>query len=162
MEKRRSFIALAVCLAVMPTVVYANIVWPSLYIVQGLLSWYIILAGLIIEFGFIKFFAKQDWLKSALISLVMNVISAAVGFLLIPISGLVTELLLAPFDGGTFQLSHWIVSYVFAVLCNVLIEGLSIKWIFKIRKSFWWLFSANAISVVLCILIHGVTLKGLY
>ena len=160
-EKKKSFFVLLICFILMPITASANVVWPSLYIAEGLRSWYIILSGLIIEFAFIKFFAKQTWLEAALISFVMNTISTVVGIILIPASGLLGEIMLIPFGKGTFALSHWVLSYILAVLGNVLIEGLSVRYIFKIKKAFWWLLFANAISVVICILAHGFTLDNL-
>ncbi len=161
-EKARGFVALLLCFMILPTVAYANVVWPSLYIAEGLRSWYIILAGLIVEFGFIKIFAKEKWLKAIIIAFIMNTISTLVGIILIPVSGLLGEVILLPFNKETFHWSHWLLSYILAVLGNVLIEGLSIRFIFKIKKFVWWLFVANAISVVLCILVYGFKMGRMY
>jgi len=130
----------------------ANMIWPSVYIIDQYYSWYVILIGLIVEFFAIKQFLKVNWGKSALIAISMNLISALTGIVLIPISGIVVEFLTIPFGGGTFQLSHWILDYIAAVLCNVFIEGLVLKLIFKypFKKIFWWLLGANAISVMVC------------
>lgn len=161
LNKMKSSIILSLCFVLMPITASANMVWPSLYIVKGLSSWYIILSGLVIEFTFIKIFAKQTYLKSIFISFIMNMISTVVGFVLIPVSGIIGEFMLMPFGGGTFALSHWILSYILAVFSNVLIEGLSIRYIFKLKKFFWWLLFANAISVIICILAHGFTLDNI-
>ena len=106
------------------------------------------------EFFAVRFFGKASWGKSAIVVGVMNAVSALVGWILIPISGILTEILLLPFDQGTFHLSHWIVDYVFVALVNTCIEGLSMKWIFKysFKRVFWWLFTANALSVALSVL----------
>ena len=37
---------------------FADVVWPSLYIVGGMMSAKVIIAGLLIEFWFVKFFTK--------------------------------------------------------------------------------------------------------
>lgn len=138
-----------------PLIASANVVWPSLYILSQIYCWYIIVLGLVVEFFAIKFFGKASWKKSAIIAAVMNAISALVGLVLIPVSGILTEFLLFPFEQGTFHLSHWIVDYVFVALVNTCIEGLSIKWIFKyeFKHVFWWLFAANAVSVALSVLV---------
>ena len=72
--------------------------------------------------------------------------------MLIPLSGIMVELLMLPFGGGTFDISHWIVDYVFAALTNTCVEGLSMKLIFKcrFRNVFWWLLAANSVSIVIC------------
>ncbi len=160
-EKVKTFTSLIICFILFPITSSANLVWPSLYIVKGLSSWYIILSGLVTEFIFIKIFAGQTWLRSVIASFVMNAISTVTGFILIPVSGIAGEFILLPFSGGTFALSHWILSYILAVLSNVLIEGLSLRYIFKLEKVFWWLLLANAISVIICILAHGFTLDNI-
>ena len=130
-------------------------VWPSLYILSQVYCWYVIALGLVVEYFAVKFFGKVTWGKSAIIVALMNAISALVGWVLIPISGIFTEFLLLPFGQGTFHLSHWIVDYVFVAFVNTCIEGLSMKWIFKykFKRIFWWLFAADAISVALSVLV---------
>ncbi len=138
-----------------PLIASANVVWPSLYILSQVYCWYVMVLGLVVEFFAVKFLGKASWGKSAVIVAVMNAISALVGWILIPISGILTEFLLFPFEQGTFHLSHWIVDYVFVALVNTCIEGLSMKWIFKysFKRVFWWLFAANAVSVALSVLV---------
>lgn len=138
-----------------PLIASANVVWPSLYILSQIYCWYIIVLGLVVEFFAVKFFGKASWKKSAIIAVVMNAISALVGLILIPVSGILTEFLLFPFEQSTFHLSHWIVDYVFVAVVNTCIEGLSIKWIFKyeFKRVFWWLFAANAVSVAFSVLV---------
>ncbi|MCM1421767.1 MAG: hypothetical protein NC224_10280, partial [Bacteroides sp.] len=130
----------------------ANMIWPSVYILDQYYSWYVIAIGLFVEFFATKFFLKVRWLKSALIAIVINLISAFVGILLIPISGIFVEFLSIPFGGGTFDISHWVLDYIAVALCNVVIEGLALKWVFKypFKRNFWWLFGANSISVLIC------------
>lgn len=138
-----------------PLIASANVVWPSLYILSQVYCWYVIVFGLVVEFFAVKFFGKASWGRSAVIVAVMNAVSALVGWVLIPISGILTEILLFPFEQGTFHLSHWIVDYVFVALVNTCIEGLSIKWIFKysFKRVFWWLLAANAVSVAFSVLV---------
>ena len=138
-----------------PLIASANVVWPSLYILSQVYCWCVIVFGLVVEFFAVKFFGKASWGRSAVIVAVMNAVSALVGWVLIPISGILTEILLFPFEQGTFHLSHWIVDYVFVALVNTCIEGLSIKWIFKysFKRVFWWLLAANAVSVAFSVLV---------
>ena len=144
--------------------VYADIIWPSLYIAKGMLSIKIILLGLVIETLFVKYFIGLNWKKACLISFSMNLITTAAGMILIPISGLGAELVFDfifnaynKFGIGTFHWSHWLVSYFLVILLNTLIEGLFIKMSLKMnfKKVFWWLFAANAISVLLCFIFYG-------
>ena len=163
-EKIKYGIVFLLSLVLMPVCVSANIVWPSLYILEGMLSWYVILLGFVVEIIFVKYFLKETYLKSVLIAFIMNLISTVLGLILIPLSGLVGEILLIPFGTGTFHFTHWLLSYILAILINVVIEGLTVKFIFKnkFKKLFWWLFMANAVSIIICILFHGITMQNLY
>lgn len=163
-EKIKYGIVFLLSLVLMPVCVSANVVWPSLYILEGMLSWYVILLGFVVEIIFVKYFLKETYLKSVLIAFIMNLISTVLGLILIPLSGLVGEILLIPFGTGTFHFTHWLLSYILAILINVVIEGLTVKFIFKnkFKKLFWWLFMANAVSIIICILFHGITMQNLY
>ena len=147
----------------MPVYASANMVWPSLYIAEGMRSWYVILTGLAAEIVFVKYFLKESLLKSALIAFIMNLVSTAFGIFLIPLSGFIGELLITPFVYDTFHPTHWLMSYALAVLTNVLIEGFTVKIIFKhkFKKMFWWLCAANAVSVIICALFHGLYMENI-
>lgn len=157
-----SFVCMVLFL-LMPVYVSANMVWPSVYIAEGMRSWNVILIGLVIEVIFVKIFLKESYLKSVLIAFVMNLASTVLGAVAIPLTGFIGEFLLIPFGTGTFHPTHWLLSYIFAVLSNVVIEGLTIKYIFRhnFKKMFWWLCAANAISVIVCILFNGTTMQNL-
>ncbi len=162
-EKSKFCFVCFVSFSLMPISASANMVWPSLYIAEGMRSWHVILIGLIIELLFVKCFLKESYLKSTLIAFVMNLVSTILGVVAIPLSGFIGEFLMIPFGTGTFHPTHWIMSYIFAILSNVFIEGLTIKIIFKysFKKIFWWLCAANAISVIICILFHGISMQNI-
>ena len=142
----------------------ADVVWPSLYITKGMLSLRVIFLGLIIETIFVKYFACVDWKKSCLTAFLMNLITTVLGVILIPLSGLGSEII---FDAvfhtydkygiGTFHWSHWLASYLLVIILNTIIEGSFIKLFLKLgfKKIFWWLLIANGISVFLCIILYG-------
>lgn len=140
--------------------VSANVIWPAVYVSARLYSAYIIIAGLIIEFLFIKFAARQTFAKSALISLVMNAVSAIIGCFALPIIGFVVEIILSVISTATFHPVHWAVAYMLGLAFNVLIEGLAIKLIFKMpfKENRLWLTIANAISVIICIVSMAIVL----
>lgn len=162
-EKTKYGLVCLVSFLLMPVCASANMVWPSLYIAEGMRSWYVILIGIIAEIIFVKYFLKHSYLKSVSIAFVMNLISTILGVVAIPLSGFIGEILMIPFDTGTFHPTHWLMSYIFAVFSNVLIEGFTVKIIFKhsFKKMFWWLFVANAISVIVCILFHGIAMQNI-
>ena len=126
---------------------------PSIFIIQQYYVWYVILAGLLIEIIAARIFLKVNWKRSIVAMITANAISATVGLLFIPFSGIIVEILLIPFGGGTFDIVHWIFDYLCAVLVNTCIEGLVLKWIFKypFKSNFLWLFCANLISVIICL-----------
>ena len=160
-EKLRYSVALMTLLIAMPLTASANIVWPSLFIVTGMMSWYIILAGLVIEILFIKKIINPGWVKSIVMSLGMNVASAIIGLLIIPVSGFIAAIVFGMI-WNTFDLALWAISYILAVFSNVCIEGLFIKLVFKLpfKKNFLWLLIANSLSVVLAIVVLGFTMPG--
>ena len=143
--------------------VKADIVWPSLYITKGMLSLKVIFLGLIIELFFVKYFTKIDWKKASIITILMNLLTAILGIILIPLSGLGAEFVFEfvfhaydKFGIGTFHWSHWFVSYLLVIFINTLIEGVFIKLSLKLnlKQTFWWLFVANGISVLLCVIFY--------
>ena len=162
-EKLKFCFACFISFVLMPVSVSANMVWPSLYIAEGMRSWYVILIGIIIELLFVKCLLKESYLKSVFITFIMNLTSTVLGVVAIPLSGIIGEFLMIPFGTSTFHPTHWIMSYIFAILSNVFVEGLTIKTIFKysFKKIFWWLFVANAISVTICILFHGILMQNI-
>ena len=137
----------------------ADVVWPALYITKGMLSLKVIILGLITETIFVKYFAKVDWKKSAITSFLMNLITTVAGIVLIPLSGILSEIVFDfvfhaydKFGIGTFHWSHWLISYLLVILINTLIEGLFIKHHLRLefKQTFWWLLAANGISVIMC------------
>ncbi len=137
-----------------PTVANANMIWPSIYIVGQYYAWYVILVALMIEILAAHFCLKITWGRSALIMFVANAISAILGLLLIPASGILVEVLTTPFGGGTFDLSHWILDYLCVVFSNTAVEGLALKWIFKypFKSNLAWLLCANTVSVIVSVI----------
>lgn len=141
----------------------ADLVWPSLYITQGMLSIKVILLGLVIELFFVKYFTKVNWKKASVVTVLMNLITTLLGMIFIPLSGLGSEFVFDfvfhaydKFGIGTFHWSHWLAAYLIVILINTFIEGLFIKLTLKIKlvKTFWWLMIANAISVFICFLFY--------
>lgn len=145
----------------------ADIIWPSLYIAKGMLSFKVILLGLIFELLFVKYFTKVSWKKASIVTFLMNFITTILGIIFIPLSGLGSEFVFDfvfhahdKFGIGTFHWSHWLAAYLLVIFINTIIEGLFIKLTLKIKilKTFWWLLIANAISVFICFLFYVTSL----
>jgi len=153
----KKLLFLFLLLTIFSTPAFADVVWPSLYITSGMCSIKVIIVGIIIELFFVKYFTKTSWLKSSIVTLIMNAVSCLLGIILIPISGLFVELF-SPYN--TFHWTHWLMSYILAIVINTLIEGLIIKLALKLKieSIVLWLFIANAISILICILFYGLRL----
>lgn len=136
---------------------FADVVWPSLYIATGIVSLKVIFVGLLVELFFVKYFTNIRWLKAGIVTFIMNSVSFILGMIHIPVSGLIAELIM-PFN--TFHWTHWVVSYLLAIIINTLVEGFIIKLILKLqlKDTYLWLFGANAISILICIIFYGIRL----
>lgn len=130
--------------------ILADVVWPSLYLVDRLFAWWIIGAGLLIEWAFVFRLTRSTLLRAGAMTVVMNVISTLVGIVGIPLSGIIWEFVAAPlFNLGTFSPITWFVSCVLAALLSTVVETASLCLIFRVawtRRLFWWLALANAIT----------------
>src|SRR3972149_3628116 len=75
-------------LFLIPTTVYANMIWPALLLEGRILSWQIILIGLLIEYPFVRKLTHFSIIKSITADIVMNALSSLSGIVLIPLSGI--------------------------------------------------------------------------
>lgn len=142
----------------------SDMIMPSVYIVDGMTIWYVMLLSIIAETAIVKWALKETYLKSASISMLMNLVSIVLGFVTLHIASLLVEVLFIPFSFGTFHISHWIVNFLFIVLLNASIEGLTVKLSFKLqfKKNFKWLCLANAISLAICFLLNLSWVEAMY
>lgn len=137
------------------TIILANLVWPALFLQNGLLSVRPILIGSLVEYLFIRQLTKFSIWKAILAVLTANGASTLLGFILIPLAGLVWELfpgiLLYQFlNLGTFNPITWGATLLIAAAINALLETYVLAVIFKNpigKRGFWWLFAANMVSV---------------
>lgn len=138
-----------------PSLVHADIVWPAMYLESRLLTWWVVLLGLAIEFLVLWKGFSLSLRKALAVDLVANAISSLCGIALIPIAGIVWEIFpgLVLFKGlgiGTFNPFTWAATFLMAVFINAAIEWLVVKRIFKLhvgKRGFWVLVGANALSV---------------
>lgn len=145
--------------ALFPFSAQADIVWPALYLASNTYNFewsWVVLLGLIAEWFFYQKISNGTRGYTTKILLVANLVSTLLGVALIPLSGLLWELLITPlhliFHIGTFHPVGWVGTIVFAALANTIVEGASLRVFFKIRfskKVFRLLLIANLISVSL-------------
>lgn len=138
--------------------IYSDIVWPALLLEQRILGVIPITAGLLVEWlalwlgGF-----GLSWKKAAVIDLVMNTVSTAVGVVLIPALGFAWEyfpgtVIYKMFNVGTFNPGTWAATLVIAVLATTAIEAAVVRWGFTMslgRRRFGILCAANSVSVAI-------------
>jgi hypothetical protein len=146
-----------ITLLLLPTIAYANVVWPALYLETRLFSWWAILCGLVVEFFFVFKLLTPHPKQAAIHVTLANTASAILGIVLIPALGLGYEFSPGQFindllDTGTFNPFTWVITFLIACSVNVVIEGLIYKHVFKLNfliksKMFLWFMLANSISV---------------
>jgi hypothetical protein len=133
----------------------ADVVWPALFLEERLLSLWVILSGLIVEYFFVRRITQLGVKKSIIADVAMNAASTLLGIVLIPVAGLAWEvfpgiILFKWFNLGTFNPFTWIATFCFAVLINAALETFVLAKIFKQKmgkRGFLWLCLANAITV---------------
>lgn len=136
-------------------ILLADIVWPSLLLGGRLFTWWIIGTGLVVEFIFVLWLTRSAPLRAVVMTVTMNAVSAGIGLIGIPLSGLLWELIacisiLPLFHWGTFNPVTWFVSCVLAAMLNTVIETACLRFLFKVewtRRLFWWLAFANFVTV---------------
>ena len=136
--------------------VLADFVWAALLLEGWLLTIPIILAGLVIEFFFVRHLTGFSVKRSIVADITMNAASLLFGIVLIPLAGFAWEIsvgsLLWELNNqiGSFHPINLTATFILAVLINTVIEYLVLRRIFKLEKSkaaFRWLYLANALSV---------------
>ncbi len=144
-------------LCFLPTVAYANVVWPALYLETRLFSWWAISIGLLIEFVVIKWLFSLTQKKAVIATISANAASSIAGTVLIPLAGIAWELFPGSvinwaFSWGTFNPVTWVATFLLGCLVNGVLEGAVYKkWFapeFRFKsKAFLWLLAANSLSV---------------
>jgi hypothetical protein len=136
----------------------SDMVWPALLLEGRILTWWAILAGLIVEYFFVRRITDLSLSRAALADIAMNAGSALLGILLIPIAGIIWEifpgiLLYKIFHIGTFNPGTWVATILMAAAINTFIERYVLRKFFKQqvagRRGFWLLFVGNVISITL-------------
>ncbi len=140
------------------TPLYADVVWPALVLEQRLISVVPITAGLVVEWLALWFGGfGLSWKRAAVVDVVMNAVSSALGIVLIPALGFGWEvfpgaMLYKVFNVGTFNPGTWAATFVIAVFATTAIEAAVVQWGFKVplgRRRFWILCAANCVSVAI-------------
>lgn len=146
-------------LLLLPTVAYANVVWPALYLEVRLFSWWAISAGLVLETLFVRYYFSLPAKRAFVATLAANIVSALLGIVLIPLAGLLWEFFPASIINsllgwGTFNPITWGATFLLGCLVNSILEGLVYKKWFVANlqlksTAFLWLLAVNSLSVAM-------------
>jgi hypothetical protein len=155
MKCRTIAILLTILTLLVASPAYADLVWPALYLVSRMVTWWSIALGLIVEYLFVRRLTQFGVVKSILVDLSMNAASCLLGIILIPLLGVGWEffpgiVLYKLFNIGTFNPGTWTATFLIAVFVNAFLENAVINKGFKKKLGwlgFWWLSLANGASV---------------
>lgn len=150
-------------MALLPTLAFADMVWPGLYIHAKSYSLIPIVCGLLIEFIIFRILFKLKALKCAIVVVVVNAVSALAAYFLYVFYGFGTTLIWHSVQGlvnpnaGTFNPFIWTMDCLSYTLFTTITEYLAIRLIFKIKfkiksKTFLWFFIANLLSTMVGLL----------
>jgi hypothetical protein len=136
--------------------IIADAVWPAILLEGRILTWWAILAGLVVEYLFVLRIGNLPPLRAALADLAMNAASTMLGIVLIPLFGLLWEffpglVMYKMFRIGTFNPATWTATIVMAAAINTFVERYVLRRFYRQpcagKRGFLLLFFANAISV---------------
>jgi hypothetical protein len=152
-------ISIGLALLCIPLVASANLTWPALYVSEGIRAWWVIAAGLVVEWVAIKWLFRLSIWRTTLVDVAANAVSALLGLVLIPVAGIVYEYVLGSilhwaFSWNTFSHVGWVVNAVLAATVNVAIELLVMRSLFKLplsRRAKWVLFAANLVTALMAL-----------
>jgi len=111
----------------------ADVVWPALFLEMRLLSWWVILLGLLVEWPFVRLLTHFPWTKAFIADAAMNGASTVLGIFLRPIFRLFVwepigeATFYHRFNVGTFNPVSWAAAFLFAVLLSAVIDFLTLR-----------------------------------
>ncbi len=151
--------AAALFLLLLPSVALANLVWPAVYVTMGLVTWWVVAAGLAIETVGLALLLKSTLAKSFLLAFSINAVSAVLGVVLVPLAGIAYEFLPGLlinwlFSWGTFNPVAWVATFLLAAIINATVEGIVLSKAFALsltRAHQLWLVALNFATVALAI-----------
>lgn len=157
MSNRQTLFLTGLLLMVIPSVVYADMVWPALYTETKLSSVPIILLSLVIEFFFYKWLFEINVKKSVYYTVLANSVSGVLGLVLRPLSGILYELSLGAivnliFNWGTFNPVAWFFVPVIGGAVNAFVELEVIRMVWKHpldRRNYYLTWGMNALTVAI-------------
>src|SRR4029077_21253884 len=120
-------------------------------------TWWVVVAGLLVEFPVVRWSFRLPLRKAILADVTMNAASTILGTICLAIAGLIWEvfpgiMLYEGFHIGTFNPITWSVTFILAAVINTWIEAMVLRAGFGCRlerRRIVALFLANAVTVAL-------------
>ena len=133
---------------------------PALDVMLGLVEWYVIILGLVVQYWAIFKITGFGSGKAVVADLVLNAFSVIGGIALIPVLGMVWQiafgiLLEHLFGQSTFVVVTWIATFAFSVAANVALQWLALKSVYKLRigkKEIWLLVCVHSATIAIALL----------
>lgn len=131
-------------------------VWPALYLISRMATWWAIVAGLLIEYVVIRYAFSLPPRKAFAADIAANAASSLAGLALIPIAGIAWEfgpgLAMYHFvNVGTFNPVTWAATLIMAALINAAVEMAVLRFfrVLATKRTFWILTLANSATVAI-------------
>lgn len=133
----------------MPSGVYADIVWPALYVTDSHFRfWYVVSIGLLLEAVVLRRFLIPDIKKALLVSLIANTFSATVGVCILTIGMVGWHFVVDNFIRGTFNIFNQVATLTIMLVGSAVLETLIVRgiWKYQLRRTFPILILGNLLS----------------
>jgi len=131
-RQRTRLIFFTIAVAFIASVAHADVVWPALYVVDSHFRfWYVVVLGLLLEAGVLRWRLISDTRKALLVSFVANAFSATVGIYVLAFGMLGWHLIVDNFVKGTFASFNKIATIGLMLIGSIFLEMLVARGIWK-------------------------------
>ena len=118
-----------------PLFTIANVIWPGIIAGFGLATSWAVPIGLVVEYPVVKHLTGKPWRAAIVVTVGVNLVSALLGLIFVPIAGIGIELaraVVAP-ESGSFNPATWALTFLSALILNTAIEGFALRRLFGAR-----------------------------
>lgn len=132
-----------------PSQIYADVVWPAVYIAAAFSHfWYLVFLTIIIEAVVLRLMLKVPVLKSVMMSIAANTVSSTFGLLLALYGMILWQGIVDSIFGTSSPLNQKIGSLVIMFAMSVFFESVLVRiiWKYPVKKTFLCLSVGNFIS----------------
>lgn len=161
-------VVVALVLSMLPGVALANMVWPALILEARLVSGWVIVASLVVEYAFARRLFALSSGRTAFAVAMANLFSTLIGWVLLPLVGLLEYWIIGDLLPGAIlgkmlgakweaDPATWAAPFLTACVANAFLEGLVYEYGFNVglrfrSRVFGWIIVANAVTVTAALL----------